>query len=169
MCAPNLEFQLLNPTTQVALFSICVGNCTTIQNITWNVYQGSMNSSSNFTQWTLFNQITYQNIWFFGKFSSLFRSIVLLIILGTNTSNFTSTNQLFLSNPQINLWRFEVVYTFLSAASSSALNFIINQPPCNGSCLINPFNGTTSTLFTILCPNWYDDDGIQDYSLYSMF
>jgi hypothetical protein len=72
MCVPNLEFQLLNPTTQVALFSICIGNCTIIQNITWNIYQGSMNSSSNFTQWTLFNQITYQNIWFFGRSSSLF-------------------------------------------------------------------------------------------------
>ena len=27
-----------------------------------------MNSSSNFTQWTLFNQMnSYENIWFFGK------------------------------------------------------------------------------------------------------
>ena len=40
MCIPNFEFQLVNPTTQVALFSICIGNCTTIQNITWNIYQG---------------------------------------------------------------------------------------------------------------------------------
>jgi hypothetical protein len=72
MCAPNLEFQLVNPTTQVALFSICVGNCTTIQNITWNIYQGSMNSSSNVTKWSLINQTTsYQNIWFFGKNCSL--------------------------------------------------------------------------------------------------
>jgi hypothetical protein len=75
MCSPNLEFQLLNPTTQVALFSICVGNCTTIQNITWNIYQGSMNSSSNITQWTLFNQIIYQNIWFFGRIFLIFFSI----------------------------------------------------------------------------------------------
>jgi hypothetical protein len=94
--------------------------------------------------------------------------IALLIILGANTSNFTATNQLFLSNPQINLWRFEVVYTFPSATSSSSLNFIINQPPYNGSCSIDPLNGTTSTLFTISCPNWFDEDDIQDYSLYSM-
>ena len=44
----------------------------------------------------------------------------------------------------------------------------MNQPPSNGSCSINPNNGTTSTMFTISCPNWYDDDGIQDYSVYSM-
>ena len=71
MCVPNLEFQLVNPTTQVALFSICVGNCSTIQNITWNIYYGEINSSSNFTKWTLFNQTTYQNIWFFGKYFHL--------------------------------------------------------------------------------------------------
>ena len=62
----------------------------------------------------------------------------------------------------MNLWKFEVVYTFLSETSSSALNFIINQPPYNGSCSINPLNGTTSTLFTISCPNWFDADGIKD-------
>jgi hypothetical protein len=69
MCVPNLEFQLVNPTTQVALFSVCVGNCTTLQNIIWNIYQGTANSSSNFTEWTLFNQTnSYINIWFFGKY-----------------------------------------------------------------------------------------------------
>ncbi|CAF4140166.1 unnamed protein product, partial [Adineta steineri] len=106
LCSPNLEYQLVNPTTQVALFSICDGICTTIQNITWNIYHGEMNSFSNLTTWTLFNQTGYEKIWFFG----------------TNTSNFTATNQLFLSNPQINLWQFEVVYSFLQETSSSSLN-----------------------------------------------
>jgi hypothetical protein len=153
MCVPNLEFQLVNPTTQVALFSICVENCTTIQNITWNVYHGTLNSSSNFTLWTLFNQtISYRNIWFFGR----------------STTNFTATTELFITNPQITLWRFEVVYTFVSETSLSSLNFVINQPPYNGSCSISPLNGTTSTLFSISCPDWFDDDGIKDYSIYSM-
>ncbi|CAF4152782.1 unnamed protein product, partial [Adineta steineri] len=67
MCVPNLEFQLLNPTTQVALFTVCIGTCTNLQSIKWNIYQGSDNStSSNSTQWTLFNNtILYENIWFF--------------------------------------------------------------------------------------------------------
>ncbi|CAF0849209.1 unnamed protein product [Adineta steineri] len=153
MCVPNLEFQLLNPTTQVALFTVCIGTCTNLESIKWNIYQGFDNStSSNSTQWTLFNNtILYENIWFFG----------------TNTSNFTATDQLFLNNLQISLWRFEVVYTFLSAISTSALNFIINQPPANGSCSINPLSGTITTLFTIECPDWYDVDGIKDYSLYT--
>ena len=69
MCVPNLEFQLVNPTTQVALYTLCLGSCTTIQEIKWNVYEGSMDSSSNFTKWILSNQTDqYRNVWFFGKF-----------------------------------------------------------------------------------------------------
>jgi hypothetical protein len=83
-----------------------------------------------------------------------------------NTSNFTATNNLFLNNSQILYWRFEVVYLFVSTQSSSALNFVINPPPQNGSCSIIPLNGTTSTLFTINCSNWFDENGIQDYSFY---
>ncbi|CAF0777082.1 unnamed protein product [Adineta steineri] len=151
MCVPNQEFQVLNPTTQVALFTVCVDICPIILNISWNVYQGEQNSSSNSTQWSLFNDIIlYENIWFFGK----------------TTSNFTATNQLFLDNPTINFWRFEVVYTFITETSSSALNFVMNQSPTNGSCSINPQNGSTSTLFTISCPHWFDEDGIQDYSVF---
>jgi hypothetical protein len=170
MCVSNLEFQRVNPTTQVALFSFCVGNCSTIQNITWNIYHGTTNLSSNFTQWTLFNQTTsYQDIWFFGRTILLLSNKkILLIFLGTNTSNFTAINELFLINPEITLWRFEVVYTFSFETSWSSFNFVLNQPPCNGSCSISSFNGTTSTLFDISCPNWFDDDGIQDYSIYSM-
>ncbi len=63
---------------------------------------------------------------------------------------------------------FEVIYSFDSEIASSAINFVINQPPQNGSCSINPLNGTTSTLFTISCSNWFDQDGIKDYSFYGV-
>ena len=145
MCAPGLEYQPVNPTTQVALLSVCLGNCSSLQNITWNIYFREINSS----QWILYNQTNpLENHWFFGR----------------NTSNFTSTGQLFFLNSQIKLWQFEVVYSFSSQISISALNFVINQPPQNGSCSIFPSNGTTSTSFTITCSNWFDKDGIKDYS-----
>ena len=35
----NIHYlQRINPTTQVALYAICVDNCTRIYNITWNIY-----------------------------------------------------------------------------------------------------------------------------------
>ena len=170
LCVPNLEFQLINPTTQVALFALCLGQCSSQRNISWNVYQGSINTSSNIPQWTLFNQINiWRDLWFFGRsfYSTCWRNkFAESSLLGTNTSNFTSSNRLFLSNPQIHLWRFEVVYSFPTAISSSALNFLINQPPSNGSCSIGPPNGTTTSTFNVSCPNWFDQDDIKDYSLY---
>jgi len=170
MCIPNIEYQYINPTTQVALFSGCLNNCTTVENITWNVYQGSLNASSNITQWTLFNSMnSYQDIWFFGKNVCLFEIINGVLFVGMNTSNFTATDQLFINNPSVIYWSFEVVYFFGLKSSSSALYFIINQPPQNGSCSINPSNGTTSTLFTISCFDWFDKDNIKGYSFYGMF
>ena len=77
------------------------------------------------------------------------------------------TNEVFLSNPSILLWRFEVIYSFsIDISSSSSLNFLINSPPRNGSCSISPTNGTSLTLFTVWCPDWFDEDEIKDYSLF---
>ena len=58
-----------------------------------------------------------------------------------------------------------MVYFFVTGVSSSALDFAINQPPNNGSCSISPLQGTTSTLFTVSCLDWFDEDGIKDYAL----
>ena len=86
---------------------------------------------------------------------------------GRETTNFTTINRLFLENPRIQYWRFEVVYFLLAGKSSGSIDFALNQPPTNGFCSINPPNGTTSTLFSIICSNWLDSDGIKDYSFYS--
>ena len=72
MCSSKLQYQRVNPTTQVALYSLCLGTCTSIQSITWNVYQGVNNVSSSMVNWIPFNQTNqYENIWFFGRISSL--------------------------------------------------------------------------------------------------
>ncbi len=57
----------------------------------------------------------------------------------------------------------------LDSVMDRLLNFIINPPPSNGSCQINPSNGNTSTIFTVKCSDWYNKDNIKDYSLYSMY
>jgi hypothetical protein len=144
---------LVNPTTQVALFSFCAGTCAKPLNITWHVYQGVDSPSLNITEWIPYPHMSaYDGRWFFGM----------------NSSNFTATSQLFLAHPNITLWRFEVAYAFASETSTSALNFVINQPPANGSCSIQPTSGTTSTPFHVSCPGWFDHDDIKDYSLYRL-
>lgn len=154
----------------MALSSFCVGICTSIINITWNIYSGERNFSSNVTEWTSLNIINQQQSrWFFGK---LFLDVCTLHSIpfpGSNTSNFTATNDFFLSYSNVDYWRFEVAYTFPTGTSFSAIDFQINHPPENGSCSITPTNGTTTTLFTIQCTNWEDENGIKDYTFYSMF
>ena len=75
---------------------------------------------------------------------------------------------MFIDNAQIEYWKFEVVYTFLSESSTSALHFVVNQPPQNGSCSLDPSSGSTDTLFNISCLNWFDEDDIKDYSFYGI-
>jgi hypothetical protein len=53
MCVSNQEFQLVNPTTQVALFSLCLGTCYT-------------NASSSVAQWIPFNQTMNYKIFGFS-------------------------------------------------------------------------------------------------------
>ncbi|CAF1275359.1 unnamed protein product, partial [Adineta ricciae] len=150
MCSASLQYQYINPTTQIALFSVCVGNCTLLTNIAWNIYQGSINFSTNIVTWVRLSL-------FFNN-SQLF---------GTNTRNLTVANQLFSQYTNGSYWRFEVVYTFNNKPSLGALDFVMNQPPRSGSCSINPPNGTTITLFQITCSNWFDENGIKDYSFYA--
>lgn len=86
-----------------------------------------------------------------------------------NSSNLTSTIDLFVNNPNVNYWRFQVVYTVGSMISSGFIDFMVNSVPQSGMCLISPLSGTTSTVFTITCSNWLDSNGIKDYSFYSRY
>ena len=173
LCDSAQEFQRINPTTQVALAASCIGICDSQLSIQWNVYYGFFNSISNVTQWIPFGQmVAYDQIWFFGNnplFLSKCISSCLFGNLGRNMNQFTAINRLFVENPAVQYWRFEVIYRFPSVASSSAVNFVMNQAPSNGSCSILPTNGTTSTLFTITCSAWVDENGIKDYSLYGRY
>ncbi|UJR17432.1 hypothetical protein I4U23_004327 [Adineta vaga] len=150
MCSASLQYQYINPTTQIALFSVCIGNCTLLTNITWNIYQGSKNHSTNTVIWTSLNSFYDTNQ-----------------VFGIHTGNFTITNHLFSQYTNISYWRFEVAYAFNRKISLGALDFVINQPPRYGSCSINPPNGTITTLFNISCSNWFDENGITDYSFYA--
>ena len=58
-----------------------------------------------------------------------------------------------------------MTFLFVSASSSSALTLVINRSLYNGSCSIDPSNGTTSTVFTLFRPHWFDENEIKDYSI----
>lgn len=48
-----------------------------------------------------------------------------------------------------------------SLNSSSSLTLKVNLPPVNGTCEVNLRNGTALfTLFTFMCTDWEDPDGL---------
>ncbi|CAF4995112.1 unnamed protein product, partial [Rotaria socialis] len=152
MCAVKFgEFRNLNPTTQLALYSTCGEDCSTIQQIKWLVYQGFINASLNTVEWILFdsNSTNHDNMFF-----------------GISTANLTVSKDIFEQNPAVQFWRFKVLYSFSSTTAFSVLSFKVNQKPRNGSCTIDPLNGTAETLFTVVCSHWFDEDDIKYYSLY---
>jgi len=148
LCRSDEQFQKLNPTSQLALFSYCVHHCQNVRNVIWNIYHGQMNSTNKLVQWILFDQI--EN-WFYGR----------------NITDFTVTSDLFRNYSNETHWKFEVIYLFENMSSSSALNFEINQPPSNGFCQINPTIGIINTLFNITCSNWQSNENIKEYSLHT--
>ena len=70
MCSPNLEYQFLNPTTQVALYSVCIDNCASLIRIHWNIYQGSLlDTLTDIVTWTPFIATGFSyNDSFFGEY-----------------------------------------------------------------------------------------------------
>lgn len=68
MCSSNQEFQLINPGTQVALYSHCIDDCLSNKYIQWNIYQGKINLFQNITEWILFKP----NLLIFGLFFLFF-------------------------------------------------------------------------------------------------
>lgn len=65
MCSSDGEYQLINPNTQVALFSVCDGNCVG-PNIKWHIYQGLKNFSLPFVEWTRMDSDQHESDYFFG-------------------------------------------------------------------------------------------------------
>ncbi len=74
----------------------------------------------------------------------------------------------FSENKEIIYWRFEVIYSFEFEISKTIFDTEINQSPKDGSCSIDPKNGTMMTLFSINCSNWFDQDQIKDYLFYGL-
>ena len=162
-CLFHGQFYYINPRIQFSLFSICVGNCSSLETIQWNIYQGVIINLT--VQWTRFSTIS--SSLFYGKCPFIDERIDhRLVSLGLNRKNLTVLEEFFNQNSKILHWRFELIYFFRLTNSSTTLDIEINQSPKNGRCSIDPSNGTSLTLFTIDCFNWTDKDEIKDWTFY---
>jgi len=150
MCSSNGQFHYVNPTTELALYALCIsGNCSSVEYVQWKIHSSSSNQT---IQWNIFP--SEQTNWLF---------------YGLNTKNLTVLKDLFIEYNQSQYWRFELIYLFESQTYNQTFDIEINQPPRNGYCSVHPQNGSSIDLISINCSEWYDDDDIKDYTIYLKF
>lgn len=138
----------INANDQLDLKGFCLSGCDNHSNIyTYELY--AFNTSSN--QWILFEN---QNYYYYTGLSP--------------QVDLTIKEELFQDYLNQSIWKvsLKVFVPSQNTSGYASILFLVNYPPRNGSCNINPKNGTTNTFFTISCFNWFDLDGNLDYLAY---
>jgi hypothetical protein len=141
----------INSNDQLDLKGSCLSNCDGKSfNFQFNLYQ----MDPVFKNWTLFTNNSY-----FYQTGLLNEYLVIVKDLFTDFSNQA-------------YWKVELNFELITfkgeiLTASSSIIFYVNFSPINGMCIISPTTGTTSTLFTVNCNNWIDQDGdVVSYSYY---
>jgi hypothetical protein len=138
----------INANDQLDLKGYCLSGCDKESTI-FTYYLYMLNSSSK--QWISFKNNSY------------------FFYTGLNPqTDLTIKEELFQKFPSQTIWKVELnVYVpSKNTSGSTSILFLVNFPPSNGLCDINPKNGTTNTLFSISCWNWMDRDGYLDAFAY---
>jgi hypothetical protein len=147
-CTPYFDKMKINANDQLDLKGSCLSGCDK-ESTTFTYYLYMLNSSSN--QWISFTNNSYY------------------FYTGLNPqTDLTIKYELFQNLSSQTIWKVELnVYVpTKNTSGSTSILFIVNFPPRNGLCDINPKNGTTNTLYSISCWNWIDPDGNVDSYAY---
>ena len=150
-CTPYLDYTKINSNDELDLIGSCLAECDGLS-VTNAFYIYMLNSSSN--EWHSFTNETY-----------FYQSI-------ESETNLIFLNELFKLFPRQNIWKIKfrttvLTYSHTNLTGESSIIFYVNHPPLNGTCDIQPKNGSTNDLFYISCEKWSDVEGnIQSYSYY---
>ena len=148
---PYLDYMKINANDQLDLKGYCLNGCDNETNI-YEYYLYMLNSTSK--QW-----IPFRN-------PSLYFYTVLY-----SYKDLTIKEELFQIYFTQTIWKVElsIFVPSKNVSGSSSVLFLVNFPPRDGLCDVNPKNGTTETIFTIFCWNWIDTDGSLDsFAYYGM-
>jgi hypothetical protein len=150
-CSPYLDYMKINSNDELDLMGSCLSKCDGLS-ITHTFLIYMLDSSSN--NWIPFTNESY--------FYTSIESDMNLIVL----------KDLFKLHSHQLIWKVEYKTTVLSYANQnltgqSSLLFYVNRPPLNGTCDIEPKNGSTNDLFYITCEKWSDVEGsVTSYSYF---
>ena len=146
-----MDYTKVNSNDQLDLLGSCLVGCDGISTTyTYNLYM--LNSVTK--QWISFTNTSYY------------------YTTGQSNMNLTILKNLFVDYPTQVIWKIEFVANVMIATNqsyqgSTSNTIFVNFSPLPGNCDILPKNGTTSTLYTIMCDSWSDPDGsIKSYAFY---
>jgi hypothetical protein len=148
-CVPYNDYTMINSNDQLDVTGLCLNGCEET-NVTYvfSLFRYEQVNGSN--EWMLFNQSQY---YFFQ---------------GESSERLIVTNDLFTNDKIVYL---KITLNVFSNTDNEMLHgdssiiFLINYPPIDGGCSVDPINGTTSQLFTFKCYNWTDFNGINKSSI----
>jgi hypothetical protein len=150
-CTPYLDYMKINSNDELDLIGSCLSKCDGLR-LTNTFYVYMLNSSSN--EW-----ISFTNESFFYQPTESNTNLIVL-------------NDLFKLYPHQRIWKIKFIttvltFTYMNLTGESSILFYVNRPPLNGTCDIQPKNGSTNDLFFISCEKWSDGEGIvTSYSYY---
>ena len=135
------RFYLFNRHDQLNLYSSS-SSLKNVSGLEWKIFEGLSNGS-----WSLLEGLSSY-------------------LAGQTEKNLTISREFFESYPLVQSWRFQVI----SSSNESSEFFVeMNDPPRNGSCSISPATGDLLSEFSLVCRDWFDENGIQDYLLLARF
>ena len=150
-CSSYLNYTKINANDELNLIGTCLSRCDGIS-LTFEFYLYMLNFTTN-------NWIPFTDQSFFLKSAE-------------SESNLIVLKELFKLYSRQNVWKIElsttlVTYTNQTLNCDTSIIFFVNHPPFNGSCDIEPKNGTSNDIFTIFCDQWSDYEGnVASYSYY---
>ena len=142
-----MDYMQINGNDQLDLKGLCLSGCQNGDILTYSYNLYLLNTSTN--QWKSLNNDSY------------------FYLSGKNLSDFTIRKELFSDFYTQKIWKIDLLLNDinpllnLTQIATSSLIVYVNQPPELGTCDINPKSGTTSTLFSISCSDWFQSDGSQ--------
>jgi len=146
-CTSYLSYTKINSNDQLDLLGSCLSNCNGI-NMTYNFtlfYSAQNDINAIIDQWVQFNLSSYY------------------LTAGQEKGQLKIKKQLFSDYP-FKFWKVQLTGDLIYSANltlqgDSSNEFLVNCPPANGECDVDPKNGNTSDVFSFNCSNWMDSVG----------
>jgi hypothetical protein len=146
-CFTTADYERVNPTTNLSLVSQCTDGCINVQSI-------------------YYKYIIYKE-WDFALDKWIhITNLSDTLASGTHATEMTIFKRFFEVVKDADIFKIEfeaTVYKTSSNSNATGSSILIlkkNKSPYGGNCSISSYNGITiTTVFTVTCQGWLDDDG----------